>query len=257
MIDIFGPLPTTDDPLTFSHRHERSCRTIHLAISAILSFPPPPSLSLSKVSFPFEVAICVIGPVYICAKASSSTLRRRCAFDRRFAIRDERKEKRSRRISRVSKRFVTYLFFPFFLLFSGDRKVRKGRVFSKYRGNFKGRDWMDVKRIEAIAPWTVGNLQTFFPSFFQKFRILLPSFLLSFLRSIDGSIIPEEETTHFRRRDGKKREASLLYLSKMLLIPGTRAPTGEPLEREFYRNRALIAAPLKLSQPAIKVARIN
>lgn len=75
---------------------------------------------------------------------------------------------------------------------------------------------MDVKRIEAIAPWTSrGGLSKLFSyPFFQKFRILLPSFLLSFVQSIDGSIFRsgEEETSETDRE--KKREPTKFTLSE-------------------------------------------
>lgn len=114
---------------------------------------------------------------------------------------------------------------------------------------------MDVKRIEAIAPWTSrGGLSKLFSYPFSKNfeSSFLPSFYLSSNRSMGRYFGAERKK--LARRIAKRNESrpSLLYPSKMLLIPGNATR-----DREFCRNRALIAAPLKLAQPAIKVARIN
>lgn len=93
--------------------------------------PLPPRFLFHR----FEVAICVIGPVYIFVSKSFAS-RVLSIVDSISARRRKRgrgkkeSETRRRRISRVS-RFVTYLFFPPFLflspflLFSGNTKVRK------------------------------------------------------------------------------------------------------------------------------------
>lgn len=72
---------------------------------------------------------------------------------------------------------------------------------------------MDVKRIEAIAPWTSrGGLSKLFSYPFSK--NFESSFLLSFVQSIDGSILRsgEEETSETDRE--KKREPTKFTLSE-------------------------------------------
>lgn len=95
---------------------------------------------------------------------------------------------------------------------------------------------MDVKRIEAIARNAVAGSspKLFSYPFSKNFQSLLPFFLSSFLspfylssnRSM-GRYFEEGEITRASRRDGSRKESrpSLLYPSKMLLIPGTDVAT--------------------------------
>lgn len=192
----FPPPPTFRDPLTFSHRHERSCRTIHLAIPGIPDSPSLYAFFFTDSRSPFASLVPRIY-IYIFVQKLCWP----CSFDRRFDKRRSRDGKGKKGVGdttrvelvafRDSLRISSFLLPPpsSFFSFSGNTKARKGPTSSfpntVYRGNFKGRDWMDVKRIEAIAPWTNrGGLSKLFSYPFSKNfeSSFLPSFLLSFVQ---------------------------------------------------------------------------